>query len=347
GSRAGVATTATASTTVAAKGRTLILRMWYPALPSLEQPAPYFLDEREAEANVPSDAGLPPTLFDGIFAWSVLDAQPTRQGRRPTLMLSTGFGVPLTLYSGLAEDLASHGYVIVGLEHPDGSGIVVYPDGSSSPSPTNLPDTELVHNWSRDIEFVLKSLPQAARQTTMSAEARGAIGLIDYRRVGALGHSLGGAAAVWAAAETPMLRASANLDGKLWGDVLSAGPSSPTLLMLAEGHAEMDPTIAQFLGSAKATVYQAVVAGATHMNFSDLGFLIAGLNAMDPSITPEDNGLGTIDSARSLVVQSAYLRAFFGATLSSESSELLSSNAAEFAEVTLSVQPAMHQTETP
>ena len=152
--------------------------------------------------------------------------------------------------------------------------------------------------------------------------------------MGALGHSFGGAASVWAASETPLLRASVDLDGRFFGDMLRRAPKTPVLLMLAESHtAEADPTLGIFLGHAVGQVYTARVVGAEHNDFVDSATLVTALARIDPTVHPADFQLGPIDPGRALVIESAYVRAFFGATLSGKASRLLEGDAADFPEV--------------
>jgi dienelactone hydrolase len=323
-----------------AAGRELWLRIWYPAITTPAQPATYFLDTREADRNAASSQ-LPMNIFDIVHAWSVRDARSALAGSRPTLLFSTGFGVPLTFYSGVAEDLASHGYVVIGLAHPDGSGIVVYPDGTSSTvDPNVLPEeslrTGVVRGWADDLKFVATWLMGGALgAASVDQNARAVLAMVDLTRLGALGHSFGGAAAVWAAAELPALRASANMDGKFWGDVLQHGPVTPVLLMLAEGHAATDPTIEQFASHSGGHVYTAEINGALHNNFSDSGLLIRALSSLDPRVQPVAYLVGAIDPTRALTIQGAYLRAFFEDAWSGKTSALLSGPTAAFPEVTL------------
>ena len=86
---------------------------------------------------------------------------------------------------------------------------------------------------------------------------------LDAERVLVFGHSFGGAAAVWAASETPLLRASANMDGRLWGDVIERASTKPVLFLLSEEpSAEADGRIAEFTSRALAPVHRAQVSGA-------------------------------------------------------------------------------------
>jgi hypothetical protein len=111
-------------------GRPPYLRLWYPAASTSAQPANYFLVPETARV-IATSLGLPEELFDLVHASSARDAAPAALGPCATLLLSTGLGNPLDTYSVLAEDLASHGYLVVGVGHPDGgSGQIAYPDGS-------------------------------------------------------------------------------------------------------------------------------------------------------------------------------------------------------------------------
>ena len=320
-------------------GRQIFLRVWYPATATTAQPAPYFLDVREAHRNAASSE-LPTNIFDVVHAWSVRDARPAMMGSRPALLLSTGFGVPLTFYSAVAEDLASHGYVVIGLAHPDASGIVVYPDGTFTATDASvLPEEGLrpsiVRGWADDLKSVASWLASGAMGATSTDRyARDVLAMVDLTRVGTFGHSFGGAAAVWAASEAPALRASANLDGRFWGDVLQRGPATPVLLMLAEAHTATDPTIEQFVSHADGHVYTAEIRGALHNNFSDTGLLIRALSSLDARVQPEAFQVGAIDPARALAVQGAYLRTFFEDAWSGDVSSLVAAPTATFPEVT-------------
>lgn len=198
--------------------------------------------------------------------------------------------------------------------------------------------TDLAHGWAKDLQFVLGWLSSSACRQGQGPIAQDAINSIDRNRVGALGHSLGGAAAIWANTESSAIRASANIDGALLGDVVSAGPTTPTMLMLSEGHFGADPTLDQFLAHARSRVYRVEVKGAQHLDFSDMGILAQGLAARVPGLDPSTLGLGTIDAARILTVQSVCLRAFFEAALDGSTPAILKGPSPEFPEVTLTIQ---------
>jgi alpha-beta hydrolase superfamily lysophospholipase len=309
------------------RARALPLRFWYPAEPSVREPAPYFLDEREATAN--EDVSH---RFDAVHASAVRDA-PLREHTEPfpLLVMSTGWGVPLAAYSTLAEALAADGYLVIGIEHPGGSGSVVLADGTVYPPPDSAPALALADEWAKDIALVARAALDRSGRTGRFAD------VLRSDRVGALGHSFGGAAAVLAARSTPLLRAAVNLDGAFQGVALESGPQAPVLFMQAATHTDTDPSLAQFFAHARAAVYQAQVADSAHMNFSDYSFWFEFAAALDPSITREDLDVGGIGAARMHEISTSYLRAFFADTLLSRPSPLLSATQTQFPEVTLRV----------
>ena len=76
--------------------------------------------------------------------------------------------------------------------------------------------------------------------------------------------------------------------------------------------------------------------GALHNDFSDSAVLIQALAQLDPRVQPAQYHVGAIDPARILAIESAYLRAFFEAAWSGESSAWLAGPIPEFPEVSFS-----------
>lgn len=332
------------------EGRRVALRIWYPALATGTQPADYFLDAREARINAVNN-GLPPDMFDHLHGASRLDGPVDASRRWPVLLMSTGWSAPIALYSGIAQELASQGYVVVGLAHPDGSGVVVYPDGTDSGYDPQTPSSDAaVEAWAEDVAFVSRwidaatAVPRGGELPSVVAAGRvgrDVVAAMDPARRGAVGHSLGGAAVVRAAALTPGILASANIDGSFRGPILEEGPATPVFVMLFDGHVDVDPSPVAFREhAARAAVYEAELQGSGHNNFSDQGAFMGQLAALDPSVVLADALVGTIDPARALAIESAYLRAFFGAALSNSPSPLSSAPAPEYPEVSLAIYPA-------
>ncbi len=153
----------------------------------------------------------------------------------PVIIFSHGVGVARANYSALVQELASHGYIVLAIDHPIG-GFALDPNGRlltpgiDSLHYTGEPLAKLVLDWTGDAAFVLRSFgariaPSAGRQSAL---------VLDTARVGMLGHSLGGAAALQACHTLETVRACVDMDGDVFGEVEELGVGKPFLILLSE-----------------------------------------------------------------------------------------------------------------
>src|SRR4029078_7139052 len=87
-----------------------------------------------ARAGSGAPGGVPADALIGLGGPATTGAPPAA-GRHPVLLLSHGLGSSTALLTAHATDLASHGYVVVGIDHPGdalpvdiGGGRIVNPD---------------------------------------------------------------------------------------------------------------------------------------------------------------------------------------------------------------------------
>jgi Predicted dienelactone hydrolase len=74
--------------------------------------------------------GVPPDALSTVRTNAVSDATPAgRQRAHPLVVLSPGFTNSRSTLTALAEDLASHGYVVAGIDHTYESFATAFPDG--------------------------------------------------------------------------------------------------------------------------------------------------------------------------------------------------------------------------
>jgi dienelactone hydrolase len=214
--------------------RRLLVSVYYPATvpaggkhaaygtPELMAVWPFFNEERRAWLS-PGYAGV-----------------PAAGGRFPVLVFSPGAGNLTLYYSSLLYDIASRGFVVAALWHPYTTEVVAFPDGTvlrSSPAGgiNGIPPgqqqarlEQLGAVWAADQRFMLD---QAATWNAQHSVLRGHL---DLQRIGAFGHSMGGAAAAQAAHVDQRIDASINMDGAMFGTVTTEGSRVPFLLIDAE-----------------------------------------------------------------------------------------------------------------
>lgn len=168
------------------------------------------------------------------------------QQRYPVLLMRAGLAAEVASYTSLAEDLASHGYVVVGFDAPYRSTIVVFPDGRIiARTPRNNADlvsgvqqkqlaTRLEEAWSADMSFALDRL-----QELDTSDPSGRLqGHLDLSRVGAFGHSLGGATALQFCHDDLRCRAGVDIDGAPLGTAVKDGIKPPFLFLMSDHRRE-------------------------------------------------------------------------------------------------------------
>ncbi|MDT0447537.1 alpha/beta hydrolase family protein [Streptomyces hesseae] len=177
--------------------------------------------------------GLPPSGVDwaATMTRSYADA-PALAGQRPVLLYSPGGGDPRTMGTGLAEELASHGYAVVTVDHPGDAGVVEFP-GTTDHRPEPWRETAfrgdprmdpplfrtMIDTRVADTRFVLDALKALAARRNPDAAGRplpeGLGRALDPRRVGAYGHSAGGTTAAELMYEDRRVRAAVDMEGYL------------------------------------------------------------------------------------------------------------------------------------
>ncbi|MCE6996065.1 lipase [Saccharothrix sp. S26] len=333
--------------------RELMVTVRYPATRTAGDAAP-FMPPAVAAAVAASDARAlridPAELDYGFATHSVPDA-PAVPGHRPVVLYSPGRGNPRALGTGLTEQLASQGYVVVAIDHTHEPLAVQFPDGRVAPRsipPLTVDVTKkMMATRVRDARFVLDQLevlarggnPDAARRPLPAGLGRS----LDLSRVGAFGHSAGGFTTGEAMLADPRIDAGANLDGSMahsqstgeFGRVAEEGLDRPFLLMSAGDHsAASDLSWQRFLANHRAWVRQLHLPDAEHSSFTDHQSLVPLLAAhlgLDQAVTAPI--VGTVDPARSTAAQRAYLTAFFDQHLRHRPRHLLDGPSDRYPEV--------------
>jgi len=115
--------------------RELMVQVWYPAEPDKDaSPSPYWRHAKVRSTELSRGLGMPSFLFSHlglIPTHSFWDAQlSAEQQEYPVLIFSHGFGQGWAAQNtSLMETLASHGYIIFGIDHAYVGMATIYPDG--------------------------------------------------------------------------------------------------------------------------------------------------------------------------------------------------------------------------
>jgi predicted dienelactone hydrolase len=111
--------------------RDLMVSLWYPATSPDGRRAPY-MTRAESELQLTSRGitGVPRDALSTTRTNAVSDATPDgRQHGLPLVVLSPGFTNSRSALTALAEELASHSYVVAGIDHTYESFATAFPDG--------------------------------------------------------------------------------------------------------------------------------------------------------------------------------------------------------------------------
>jgi dienelactone hydrolase len=246
-----------------------------------------------------------------IKTHGVIGAQIAAGHKRfPVLIFSPGWGESYFVYQSILEDLASRGYIVVGVNSPNSAGITVFPDGHYHVMPT-IDEKEEDQYLSKHFQEVADDLQFVAKQLSLIDSDRSLplAGRIDLGRIGSFGHSYGGAAAVQVGIQSSQLGAAANLDGSLMGEDYKKTISKPMMMVWSEVHPKGDETMGMVWKNLHKGSYQVQVKGTDHMSFSDLMLI---MNSMGLAAPQNPN---PIDPSRGIQISRDTLRTFFDVNL--------------------------------
>ncbi len=203
--------------------RELMIQIWYPAeVNKNELTAPYTAHSKELAAGLQTALPLPQFALqhlNKIQTHSYQDAQLVKnESGWPVLLFSHGMNLYRYQNTFQVEELVSHGYIVVGIDHTYDAAATVFPDGRTVLNSPQLDDgmpalDKHIAVWTDDVTFVLDQLEKFNQ--TKNEELYHSM---DMRKIGMFGHSYGGATAMQMLLRDDRVKASINMDGGLFGD---------------------------------------------------------------------------------------------------------------------------------
>ena len=324
--------------------RALMVIAWYPAEANTSEVHALWMPERWAlseakllyaeRANSPNPLTMAEAFraVHGSVSSSIAEAPPARtRNLWPLLLFAPGAGVNPAFYSTFTEDLASHGYAVFAIV-PTGWVDTAFPDGHRVPAsaPYNLGWTTRIALplWASDLRFMLDQIERLDRNPKSIFSER-----LDLGKIGAFGHSFGGAASILAGLQDRRIKAVLNMDGSPFG-VLSKTVLRKPLMVIEHATSpqywtpprdEKDKAKQAQVGRELSSAYlkgwpgyRVEITDAKHMTFCDMAVLPAWADF--GRRFGEDNAA---DAEMSLSLIRDYVRAFFDTSLLGSASPLL------------------------
>jgi dienelactone hydrolase len=283
---------------------------------------------------------LPSGTAERLLSYLNLDAKvdidtracvggPVTRKALPLIVFSHAYTADRAVYTSLVNDLASRGYMVASIDHTGDAFAVQFPDGDLvdgiygsplSSKPITEPElVKLVNVRTRDVRFVTTWLLKQNRMKKSWLKGR-----IDPKRIGIFGHSLGGATATRVGLVDKRFKASADVDGSLFGDwPLTAKNRKPYLLFTSEGG--LGSVLPQdkschFFGNAAKPKVGWQLAGSKHLSFSDFQVLAPQIAERKPDwpyagLYPII--IGNLDPDASVLAQRTAIARFFNAYVKS------------------------------
>jgi predicted dienelactone hydrolase len=333
--------------------RELMAQIWYPINRGEEttQVAPWLANAEVLAPALAKSLGLPPFFLDHLKYVNTQAAPGATlspgQAHYPVLLFSHGYGGFRAQNTHQAEQLTSHGYIVVSIDHTYDAAAAVFPDGrvalhnsavlpaedGVSPSPEfKQALAKLIEQRVGDVSFALDQLTKI----NAADPDRRFTNRLDLARVGVFGHSMGGGTTIEFCAHDARCKAALTMDAYLSPvsiDVYANGLQQPFLAMFSQQwpSAENNRLFDQLFHAPGDTAYELRIAGTGHYDFSDL-----------PSLTPlaPMMGLkGPLNADRVTRIIDDYTLAFFDHYLKQQPAPLLDAPSTAYPEVQFTSRP--------
>jgi pimeloyl-ACP methyl ester carboxylesterase len=251
--------------------RTVPVQLWYPTSSHTGERALYIPDGVLLDF-LKNNSSSPQV----VESWRqmrthAIENASVKKGRYPLLVFSAGFGMTRAYYTSWIEEFASRGFIVAALDHPFAGDTRV--DGkvfTATPHPEG--PTGQTREITADILLAISAL----------MKEKG----VDPRKVAALGHSIGGAAALDACTDQRIVTC-VNLDGDpSFGKFASTGVGKPFMVVHQEPvfpnsspdgelfrvGRKLDEQWKQIIAKQTAPAVRLSVRGTGHLSFSDALF---------------------------------------------------------------------------
>ena len=221
------------------KNRELMVKVYYPAKQDNSKPfSPYFHSPQLIKLFT-AFYNMPDFAFDHLNLVHTNSKEglllSDQQASYPLVLFSHGAGTTMEVQTSQSEDLASHGYIVLTIDHTYASAGTVFPDRivSHKEATTDFniaePAEIITQIMADDSKFVIDRLGEM-NDGKIDSIFRGRL---DLNKIGAIGHSVGGAVAYNLAINDSRVKAAIDLDGAVFITPKEDSKDIAPFLMLA------------------------------------------------------------------------------------------------------------------
>jgi len=338
-------------TSEAGDKRELMIKAWYPAILDNEKTEPY-LNEGDRVSFAVKYGLLKATFnyLDNVNTHTYIKPYVAK-GEFPVLIFSHGSYSQASGYYALIEEIVSHGYIVLNINHTYESTGTLFPDGkiklfnseydknhnnqemsemvwnamqNYNKATTSEEQFKTVHNlilnyygaelterYSKDISLVIDELKKWNTSTFLAHH-------LDTTKIGVFGHSQGGAGAGQALIDDDRIKAGFNLDGVQWGKMIDTIMTKPFALISSDwDNSHPNLNVHAYRNGSSSDFYNAKILNSGHSNFMDIPLMIN---------LPFINEAGTINPNKAYEVTTKTVLQFFDIYLLNKHSNLLELN---------------------
>jgi hypothetical protein len=327
--------------------REFMVKVWYPSTLTNESKE-HYLDKGNRLGFI-NKYGLPEFTLNylDLVDTHTYEGPDLAQGKFPVLIFSHGSYSEAFGYYALMEEIVSHGFVVININHTYESSGAVFPNGdlklyslefdqktndsemakmawnanesykkATTEKERLLAVENLIRNyvaagiskrWSADISTVIDNLDKWNKNSFFNKH-------LDLRKIGVFGHSQGGSAVGQALVEDNRIDAGINLDGAQWGRVIDTTITKPFMLISSEWE-ESHPNLNKYAyrNLSPLSFKSIIIKNAGHSNFMDIPLLVN---------LPYINEAGTINPYKGYKIISQLILEFFDKNLNHKSKNL-------------------------
>lgn len=282
--------------------RQLVVQVWYP-VENADQPTAPYVPRLEAYRQVwePKDV----EVARRVLTHAHLDEKSLSGRRFPVVLFSHGWQGTRTEYTSIAEDLASHGFAVFGIDHPY-MGRIALPSGQvTEPTEDQFENQAEIRNYyGQDIKFVIDQIVKLNAGDTDNTFT----GKLEVSRIGVIGHSSGFVAAATACMTDRRIAACANVDAGGYSANDLRALRQPLLWLRLK---RAGPLPDEFLKDRHEPSYELLLEDANHSSVEDWDYIEAESSEQRES------------AANRFRILRKYIGAFFSEYLQGQKSALL------------------------